>query len=140
MTVTLTLADCLTRQSGPVLGLTSTQEFQCPNRPELPNLYKCNLFDCDGAYGIADTFVRHLTSSKHLRSFFASLNVDVVELSDAELPKKAEDHLKTEVKEQKCEVVEDGERFWIQADRWLAGQRGKKEKDKVGPYILLPFS
>ena len=46
--------------SGPVIGLDFVQEFISTELPSEFRMYKCRLFDCDGAWGTSHEFSIHL--------------------------------------------------------------------------------
>jgi hypothetical protein len=49
-------------------GLELAQEF-VHSDPKRPPLFRCGLLKCDGAFGDARRFARHLVSQKHARSY-----------------------------------------------------------------------
>ena len=104
-----------------LIGLDKVQEFRCPDRPELPRMYKCTLFDCDGSWGTAQLFAKHLSSKKHSESFLNEHNLKEEDLEKIESVKLSQVESKLEV------ISNDAERYWIQADRVPTLQRFKKK-------------
>jgi hypothetical protein len=118
----------------PLVGLESVQEFRCPNQSTLPRMYKCCLFACNGSWGSSHQFAKHLMSKKHLQSFFLDKNPSVI-LKDREnqdediidcgqqlsmecLVKEAQRVVSAKDRDfSVMEIIEDEERYWIQANR-----------------------
>ena len=43
-----------------------------------PPMYKCKVYNCDGAWGTSNEFSNHIVSLKHKRAYFQSLMVRTV--------------------------------------------------------------
>lgn len=124
--LSMSLKEILIENSFPVVGLDHVQEFRHPGDSGAIFMYKCMLYKCDGAWGHCQRFVEHLTSMKHLRSFFEkqesqkdALISKVQILTDEELENRGKQLLIDDggPKFEDVQVIMDEERYWIQANR-----------------------
>lgn len=66
-----TLKMLIDQHDGFVLGLEKIEEFRIDSKDEvLEPMFKCQVFDCDGAFGDTNTFFKHLASTQHADNYF----------------------------------------------------------------------
>lgn len=53
----------------------SNENRELGNKDCFPPMYKCKIYNCDGAWGTSNEFSCHVISIKHLRSYFNCLQV-----------------------------------------------------------------
>ena len=58
------------KHDGFVLGLEKVEEFCIDSKEDLFPMFKCQVFDCDGAFGETETFFKHLASTQHADNYF----------------------------------------------------------------------
>ena len=118
--------------SGPIVGLDFVQEFVSTEHPSEFRMYKCRLFDCDGAWGTSHEFSHHLRCRKHYESYLKEVKgvVDVGKLSDEDVIAKVAKI--SDPDWSKLETIHDQDRWLIQkgrlASRPIARVRGGKNK------------
>ena len=55
---------------GFVLGLEKIDQFCIEANPDEVSMFKCQVFDCDGAFGDAERFFKHFASTQHADNYF----------------------------------------------------------------------
>ena len=108
-----TLEELVLNYDGICVGLSKVEEFtliESKNQEDFP-MYKCQVFDCDGAFGDSETFFRnHLISVAHCDNFFKELGFLGHVDQDTRQAHSSKD-LSSIIK------IKDAERYWIQRNR-----------------------
>lgn len=118
-----------------ILGLSKVEEFSLPDTAEAVDLqegsssigglddafpvYKCQIYECDGAFGNAETFFRkHLISVGHCDNFFKDLGFSGHVDQDTRARYSSKDV-------SSMISIKDVERYWIQRNRLSQDQVSK---------------
>lgn len=101
-----------------ILGLSKVEEFSLPEQDNSDDpdddafpVYKCQIYQCDGAFGNAETFFRkHLISVGHCDNFFKELGFEGHVDQDTRAKYSSKDV-------SSIISIKDVERYWIQRNR-----------------------
>ena len=128
------LRDKIDVERKPVVGLNYVQEFLPPKDADGEPMYKCMLYECDGAWGSLEKFSIHLGSKSHIVACLKE-NGSISKLICKEYTL---DEIKEKAKQfesdgyESVEVIRDQERYEIQRQR-LGRSRGENFKKPMVP-------
>lgn len=105
-----TLEDFINETDHFVLGLEKVEEFVLPSDESAVRLYKCQVFDCDGAFGTPEVFFKHLVSPDHGDNYFKELDFR----GHVDQDTRNKHHC---IDVSKMVTIRDSERYWIQRNR-----------------------